>query len=120
MALLKWLNGDLFSTLRDKVNAIVDTVNAYQIKVVNIGNWNMDSTATKTVAHGLDFTKIRTVDAMIIGDAGEVYLLLRKDGYESIDATNITLTRTTGGAFDSSTYSSSPFNRGYVTIGYIE
>lgn len=90
--------------------------------ILNIGDWNMDSTASVDVAHGLTFSKIRTCSAMIISDGGTL-VLFNQDTTGSISlqsGTNVALTRTGSGIFDSPNYDTTSFNRGYVTIGYID
>ncbi|HEY0750476.1 MAG TPA: hypothetical protein VGD26_04945, partial [Chitinophagaceae bacterium] len=99
-------------------------------KEIQIGDWNMDTTGTITIAHGLDYTKIREVSAWIIQDGGTVRMPLT-----TIDSTGagtigggvlgtssttstIQLGRTVGGRFDNVNYSSIGFNRGYIVITY--
>lgn len=95
--------------------------------IVNIGDWNMDSTSSVTVNHGIaDFTKIRGIEVMIRNDADNNYLQLDSidssgnifGGLNNIGATTITLLRVTGRAFDGTGYDSTSFNRGFVTIFY--
>ena len=99
-------------------------------KVVDIGDWNMNSTTTITVAHTIsDFKKIRDVSAIIRNDADAIYYKLNNtfstvSGGNSggsvtpIDATTIELTRTTGGSFDGGTFAATTYNRGWITITY--
>lgn len=106
-------------------------------KILEIGDWNMDTTATKTIAHGLDETKIRRVDAVIINDAGntlplsqlfnavnppganqwETWFPVTTTGWNT---TNIVLTRMDGSVFDGTSYDSTSYNRGWITIFYEE
>jgi hypothetical protein len=96
-------------------------------KVLPLGFWNMDSTASITVAHGVvDFTKIRSIHVTILNDgetgttsgfwtdgsAGTVAL------YTSTDSTLITINRIAGGLYDSTTFDRADLNRGWVTITY--
>jgi hypothetical protein len=98
-----------------------------QTKILNIviGDWNMDSTALVSIAHGLDITKIRSVSVLIRDDAS-VYLVPLsgidpngsagdEDGF-FVNGENLTITRLTSGKFDSSEYNSTGFNRGFITI----
>jgi len=100
-------------------------------KVIEIGDWNMDTTSTKAVAHGLsDITKIRAVNVVIRkDDSTEVYPLVRSNtsgvhngGWiDSIGVANVNLTRidsATNGLFDHTDFDLTPFNRGWVTIDY--
>jgi len=102
-------------------------------KTIEIGDWNMDSTASATVAHGLSATawkNIRSVEIMIRNDAGgtDTYYNDSTDtsanadaGVEvtSIDATNITLNRAGSGTFDATTFNDTSYNRGWVTVWYV-
>jgi hypothetical protein len=89
------------------------------LKKINIGDWNMDSTGSVAVAHGLTFSKIVGVQAYILNDAGTelrlltqspttptfdgswvgignpLYLNIRQTlgGTISVGATNVTLSR---------------------------
>jgi hypothetical protein len=96
-------------------------------KVIDIGTWNMDSTASVDVAHGLTNTSIRGVNVLIRSDAGELgqwrpllaYAAQADNGWYLDDNTPtvIHLFRQTGGAFDSVIYNGSA-NRGYIFIDY--
>lgn len=102
-------------------------------KVVDIGDWNMDSTSTKAVPHGLiNHARILSISVTIFDDAGAPFDFLhqattgasnfRPSGFISnIDATNISLFRqpsTDSGWFDNTSFDLTPFNRGVVTIEY--
>lgn len=99
--------------------------NTIRFKVIEIGDWNMDITSPFTVAHTIgDYTKIRSVSAIIRDDAGTaIYPLDNGNGYVSyIDATNISLLRESAGFFDSTSFNGIEhlglYNRGWVTIMY--
>jgi hypothetical protein len=99
-------------------------------KVVEIGDWNMDTSNTKDVAHGLaNHKKIRSVSVIVRDDTDANYddLLHRINfidpdlpaaGINQINATDIQLYRHNGRQFDSAGYDSTPFNRGWVIIVY--
>ena len=55
------------------VNAMLDTtINAgLSTKIIEIGDWNMDSTNSIGVAHGLTLSKIRGIESAIIRDDGD-------------------------------------------------
>jgi hypothetical protein len=97
-------------------------------KVLLIGDWDMDTDATKILPHGIaDYTKIRTVFASIINDLSTTVSPLANfdvaswvaDGQVlNIDTTNVNLVRRTGGFYDGGGFNSTSFNRGFVTIQY--
>lgn len=104
-------------------------------KVVPIGNWNMTVTTSVQVAHGLaDIEKIRSMQAVIRTDAGyssgafgmvdlqssdyPVVTGALQGSIAGVDSTEITLTRLTGGRFDTAAYDHAAYNRGWVTIEY--
>lgn len=95
------------------------------VKVIEIGDWNMDANASIAVAHGLTLSKIKSVSVMVRNDADDAYYqLCGFDGatlpaYQTaIDATNINVTRKTSDTFDSTDFDSTSYNRGWVTIIY--
>jgi hypothetical protein len=100
-------------------------------KILEIGDWNMDGVSYKYVTHGLDVTKIRSVDVMIRSDADEFATIRPIDfsavgtvtsGAYFVNPTVVTLTRTSyadGGIFDYTSYdTATSYNRGWVTITY--
>ena len=96
-------------------------------KVIEIGDWNMDTTNSVDVAHGLTLGNIRSVNAMIRDDTNSVYYNFESftvgaaDGLAQIigsTSTYISLTRDEGGFFDSTGFDSTSFNRGWITICY--
>jgi hypothetical protein len=89
-------------------------------KTVSIGDWNMDSTITVDIAHGLsDFKKVRSISVIVRNDDDDEYWDLLASGQISFaDATNVRLTRTTAGTFDSVDFDSTSYNRGWITIHY--
>lgn len=95
-----------------------------KIKILDIGDWNMDTTASVTVAHGIaDFKKIRSIYVMIRNDADNSNSPLAINGASSgfvsaVTGANIQLNRDVAGPFDSAAYDSTSFNRGYITIWY--
>jgi hypothetical protein len=96
-------------------------------KIVDIGDWNMDTTASVSVPHGLDSSKIRTVSASIRDDngvqVGDINLTNSAETTSqgvSWGGTLIVLARGTNGTFDSTDYDSTSFNRGWITIQYID
>ena len=99
-------------------------------KVIQIGDWDMDTTATKNVAHGLTLSKIVGVRALIINDAGtDCYVVAANynpgandldSDINLIDATNVQLARVGAGIFDGVGFDSPSYNRGWVIVDYID
>ena len=108
-------------------SSVVGTVRLKK-KIVEIGDWNMDADISTFVDHGIaDFSKIRTVLASIISDDGAVIQPLNKysssvpgiiGGVVVWTPTFIGLSRTVNEFFDSTSYDSTSFNRGHITIEY--
>lgn len=96
-----------------------------KVKVIDIGDWNMDTTASVNVAHGLTLANIRSVHVLVRNDADTSYYdsigwvsSLLADLFHSTNGTNVVPQRLTAGFFDSATFDSTSFNRGWVTIFY--
>lgn len=87
-------------------------------KVLPIGDWDMDATASVSVTHGLTLADIRSIDVHIIEDGGVNLIPLNSAGSFSADGTNVNLSRTNAGAFDTTQFNATSFNRGWVTIRY--
>ena len=100
------------------------------MKEVDIGDWNMDLSPIITVNIGVAASKFRGADVMIYNDAGTSFRPLNSQqtaGVEDMNGsvfnasgTSIDLVRTTGGAFDSADYNATSYNRGKITVRYIE
>lgn len=104
--------------------SLVSTLLTY--KTFDIGDWNMDTTTSVNVAHGLVYANIRTISALIRNDADTaVNDFMHRQSVETsnhfmrADATNISLSRSAVSIFDSTTYDSTSYNRGWITVGYI-
>lgn len=120
---------DIDRRLRKPVT--IDPASVSQIikKVINIGVWDMDSSSTLAVAHGIsDYTKIKSVFVMIRTDDDafitSMYSLeynpgVLAAGSFAIDSVNINMARSSG-IFDDPTFNktSGSFNRGWITIEY--
>jgi len=100
-------------------------------KIVEIGDWDMDTAINVSFAHGLtDILKIRSVSVLIVQDAGSGFAVHdfnnvqynasvpALDYYTKITSTLIALQRDTGGYFDNTNFNATSYNRGYVTIIY--
>jgi hypothetical protein len=103
-----------------------DLGDVLKTKIIEIGDWNMDTTQNALIAHGLTEDKIRTMQVLIIPDSGAGRLPIQHSDYlgavaggAAISGTNIVLSRTNGGLFDDPAFSATSFNRGYITIMYV-
>lgn len=95
-------------------------------KVIEIGDWNMDSFVNKSVAHGLDLSKILKVDVIIRNDDDSTRVDFtfdhNFDGVEGniyITSTNIQMNRLDSGYFDNSSFNSTSYNRGWIIIKHL-
>jgi hypothetical protein len=105
----------------------------YTIATINIGDWDMDTTASITVAHGLSATEWKTitnVEVIIRNDSDSVYLQIdssmpasperNNGGVDYWDSADFNLSRyATGGFDDALNYAATPYNRGFITFKYI-
>jgi len=111
------------STIVGSINSIKETGTAggtVRKRIIEIGDWNMDSTPSLTIAHGVTVSNIRGLSVLIRSDPGTGYRNLYDGGYATVANTNIYLVRTESGIFDSDGYDSTSFNRGYITIEYVD
>jgi len=113
----KWVYG--------KGDVVSRAAGGLRVKTIDIGDWNMDTTAEKSVAHGLGngFINIRMISVQIINDAASVITDFLSTDIEGgvicyINNTNVVLTRDTDGSFDGPNYDATSYNRGWVTIWY--
>lgn len=104
-------------------NDVTEPINR---KIVEIGDWNMDSTGGVSVAHGLTLSKIRNVSVLVRSDDGSFVAPLNYSsggssaGTWSVDATNVVLGRTASGSFDGSTWDATSYNRGWIILEYVD
>jgi hypothetical protein len=129
---------DTFVGIINTSNAVIasggiqtDGSNTLKIKVIDIGDWDMDATGSINVAHGLgaSFSNIRSVSVMIRNDSGsQIYPF--NAGVNLTDTTpqgtiaqisnpNINLARLGTGIFNSTDFDATSYNRGWITITYI-
>lgn len=96
-------------------------------KNINIGDWNMDSTLSVSVNHGLTFDNILSVTVIIINDAGSslypidfinVGTSTVPSGSWSINTTQVILRRSGTEFFDNAAFDSTSYNRGFIYIVY--
>ncbi len=99
-------------------------------KVIEIGDWNMDGTALTVITHGFpNHTKIRRIDVLIRHDNDtSLYDLesmvdnenttVMSGGVRIIGVSVLHLVRTINQLFDNTSFDSTSYNRGWVTIEY--
>lgn len=111
---------------------VVGSFNAAKLSfiTINIGDWNMDTTAGLSIAYpaGVTKTAIRQIQVLIIDDAGLITNDLtvnskasasdfsQQEGRWYLTNTTIELERRTTGFFDSPDYDTPGYNRGYITL----
>lgn len=129
--------GDLRQFAQDIADSLfgVTQVGTLSFAVVDIGDWDMDSTLSVTVSlpGGLTRDLIRSVSVQIRSDdlgSGEYTLWdiqtfgtptgSGQGGYFNVNsgADTISLTRIGGGHFDQVLFDQTSWNRGWITIAY--
>ena len=105
-----------------------DGTNTLITKVIDIGDWNMDSTAQKTVTHGVTLANVRKIEGVIRSDSG-LSLAPITPAFAALgtldciirtmDGTDITLERMNAGNFDNANYDDTPYNRGWLIVTYV-
>lgn len=114
-------------------SAGVESKKSLHTKIIEIGDWNMDTTVDKAVAHGIGsaFLKVRSIDIIIRDDDGAVGWKhplskfedaadpeLLAGGYFGLNSSSIYLRRRTGGWFDDALFNSTSYNRGWIYVVY--
>lgn len=96
-------------------------------KIFAIGSWNMDTSTSKSVTHGLTYSTIRRVEVMIGRDDGASYVPIHyphtddiPSGRYAIATSSIVMIRRTGAQFDGAGYVDTTINRGWVVVDYQE
>jgi len=123
----KSLSGD--SNTITEVASIKDqggiAASGLKCKVIAIGDWDMNATANISIPHGLIDTSIRGIICTIRDDLNIAYydfaqVRASDNGTGGVNTAigNVLLNRTPSGAFDSANFSSTSYNRGWVTIWY--
>lgn len=99
-------------------------------KTIEIGDWNMDSTSSLEVSHGLsgdNWKGMRSIELSIRNDADTAYYdadqFSGNVSVSGIDSTSITLERAAAtaspsGFFDHPNFDATGFNRGWATVWY--
>ncbi|MFA5423581.1 MAG: hypothetical protein WC374_06945 [Phycisphaerae bacterium] len=100
-------------------------------KIIEIGDWDMDAANQKAVNHGLTPSKIRDVRVIIRNDTNTSYYpidcfddatdpSMHGGGVNEIRTLDIVFERRTGGMFDGPNFDSTSYNRGWITIEYVD
>jgi hypothetical protein len=116
----------------------VSVSGALTFAVINIGDWNMDTSIGVNVSlSGIDSSKIRSVsvlirpdgdqdqnhyDLCIAGNGGVVTggYIIGVDGIMGVvDAGKIYLSRVNSSIFDDAAFNQTSFNRGWITVSYV-
>jgi hypothetical protein len=100
---------------------------ALSTKVIDIGDWNMDTTNTLDAPHGLDdYNRVRSVSVLIRNDTDtrsyslEIPNNSTPAGTVTVTDTNVSMNRLGGGFFDGALFDSISYNRGWITIQYTD
>lgn len=102
------------------------SISEYVHKIINIGDWDMTTTGTITVPHGLSSTEYKTIkniDISIRDDDNTIISHAFMNGFDGrfnpTDSTNFNLFRNTGGYYQViGLYTTTPYNRGYISFMY--
>ena len=126
-------NGDAVRFEQLPAPATISGTPSMLYKVITIGDWNMNVSvaglSAVSVAHGVDYTKIRMIDVIIRPDDDatfpERYLTITGNNPSTLegiarlfDTTNVQLSINTGSFFDTNRFDKTSFNRGWITILY--
>jgi len=130
------VTGDVSGNLTGDVTGNADTATlattatkhgSLNVKVIDIGDWDMDAAPTAQVAHGLTHSKIRNISVLIRRDDDLFYYDFDAQNYTetsssdiNVGSTDVNLIRATTGFFDSGLFNSTSYNRGWITIQYID
>lgn len=104
-----------------RTSALTEEAVGLKVKMMEIGDWNMDSTENRFLLHNIDYTKIRFLYCMIRNDTNDLFVDLNFAGYlylQSASPTYVYLYRNLSGFFDNGSYDSTSYNRGWITIIY--
>ena len=114
------------------IHMLCDDGSVIRCKPIALGIWNMQTTASIVVNHGLAalFSRFIHVSAVIRDDPGTSYYPLEFDPFSvsfvpsgsviGWDSTSISLARLTAGPFDNAIFSNGVINRGTLFVWYRE
>ena len=95
----------------------------FNFVTIDIGDWDMDENASPAVTPTIAFDeqKIRMIQVVIRNnDGAQVYDFGADPNPIHVSGANILLTRSGSGFFDNTSFDSTSFNRGWVTIFYVD
>lgn len=87
---------------------ILDGLIAYKTKKITLSNWDMDTDPSKVEPHGLVGSKISSVYISVQDNIVGKYYNLLNAGAIIISATDIEMSRTPGGIYDSDAFVNTP------------
>jgi hypothetical protein len=111
--------------------ATTDATNPIRTRVVEIGDWNMDTATSKSVTHGLDVTKIIGVSGVIRNDTDSNRYALTPGMYVKVTSNHLQAWITSivstviylehaGEQYNNTNFDSTSYNRGWLVIQYLD
>jgi len=100
-----------------KLNSLGAQTVKLNTKVIQLGVWDVTASLSKDIAHGLTWTKIRTINVIIYTDDQSV-VKYNDAAIFSIYNSNITVTLDS--SYNSTTYNATDENRGWMTLQYVD
>jgi len=95
-------------------------------KIIEIGDWDMVASNSKSVPHTLTLANLRKVSVLIRDDNDADYWDFPSYHQSAttveiieLNSTNVRMFRSDNGNFDSVSYDSTSYNRGWITIEYV-
>jgi len=103
----------------------VDDGGDLKTKIIEIGNWNMDSVAQKYIEYGLDWDEIVRLSVIVRADSNALNKrsvnLERCGNWQATPPSDnwLMLSRDYGGGCDNEDFNSASYNRGWIVINYL-
>ncbi len=128
----KTLDGTATGNVVTKVSSIAEVGASKEIKlkVLEIGDWDMDATAEVDVAHGLTYANIRSITGILRADSdvspAHAHMIPDHDEttgrteihFHEVNATNVHIHRHNSSEFNGADYDETSYNRGWLVIWY--